>query len=118
MSSARDAILGGIRKSLARGPLSAPPAHPPNAPIPARGQRDALARVALFQELAESVSATVVHVSDATDLPAAIADYLAGQNLPADALVTNDDYFDGVPWDQRPTLEVRRGAQAKMTAWW
>lgn len=107
--STRDAILGGIRKSLGRD-TPASVAHPAPAPIPARAQRDAAARVALFQELAESVSATVSHISDASALPAAIADYLAGQNLPSSALISPDAYFDDVPWDQRPTLEVRRGA--------
>ena len=37
MSGARDAILGGIRKSLGRATPTAP-VHPAPAPVPARGQ--------------------------------------------------------------------------------
>jgi len=112
MSATRDAILGGIRKSLGRG-AAAPPVHPEAAPIPARGQLDVAARMKLFQDLAESVAATVTHISDAAALPAAIADYLTGQNLPANALATSDAYFDEIPWDERPTLEITRGAPGK-----
>lgn len=113
MSGARDAILGEIRTSLGRGTPATAPVHPPAAPVPARGQLGAAARVNLFQDLAESVSATVAHISDTAALPAAIADYLAGQNLPASALATNDAFFDDVPWDRRPTLEIKRGAPDK-----
>ena len=113
MSDARDAILGGIRESLGRATPAAAPVHPSAAPVPARGQLDAAGRINLFQDIAESVAATVAHVSDVSALPAAIADYLAGQNLPASALATNDAFFDDVPWDQRPTLEVSRGVPGK-----
>lgn len=112
MSGARDAILGGIRKSLGRATPTAP-VHPAPAPVPARGQRDAAGRTQLFRDLAESVSATVTQVGDASEIPSAIADYLASQNLPAAVLATSDAYFDGVPWDQRPTLDVKRGAPGK-----
>lgn len=109
MSGARDAILSGIRKSLGRATQAAP-VHPGPAPVPARGQRDAAGRTQLFRDLAESVSATVTQVGDASEIPSAIADYLVSQNLPATVLATSDAYFDEVPWDQRPTLEIKRGA--------
>jgi len=109
---ARDAILGGIRKSLGRETPTTI-VHPAPAPVPARGQLDTAARLKLFQDLAESVSASVTHIPNAEALPSEIAEYLANQNLPARALATNDSYFDDLPWAERPTLDVARGAPGK-----
>ena len=115
-SEARAQILGSIRKARRRdGPLSDAAAlddrlrqHPRNV-VPARatGDRDTL--LDLFQNMAESVHATVERVAGADAVPAAVTDYLKGENLPARAVMAPDPALDDVPWQAAPLLELRRG---------
>ena len=117
-ASARDAILGSIRRSLGRGPLGeaaraaldetlAAPA--PNI-VPARSDISQEERIALFTAMAESVFATVARVSGAGAVPGAVAEYLAGQNLPPALVMAPDPALDAYPWAERPMLSIRRGA--------
>jgi L-lactate dehydrogenase complex protein LldG len=118
MSEARDQILGDIRARLGRGRLDAAAgaaveerlaAHRRNL-VPARAAAlDHAGQVALFVAEAEAVDATVVHVARAADVPAAVADYLSRQNLPARLVMTPDPRLDAIPWESRPLLELRRG---------
>ena len=91
MSSARDDILSNIRRSLGVTGQEAPRrfavtdrlTRAPTGVIPARGQRDGAARIAMFREQAVAVSATVARVESAQAAPAEIARYLRENNLPA-----------------------------------
>ena len=83
----------------------------PKGIIPARGQVPAAERLALFVEMAEKVSASVAHVANADDLPAAIADYLRSQNLAAAVRLGNDPLLVGLPW-ARTQIVTSRGASA------
>jgi len=115
---ARGQILGGIRRALGRGSLSASEAAPlrerlaePAANlIPARARGlDAEALVALFRTLAEKANATMARVPDAAAVPRAVTEYLAGHNLPAQAVMAPDAALDAYPWSDQPLLRVRRG---------
>ncbi len=117
MSAARDQILAGVRKALGRGPLDADrcaeldrrlAAPSPNLG-PARGQGDRAARVELFCRLAQTAAATVSRVATADAVPGAVADYLASQNLPAEAALAPDPGLDDIPWETRPILRLKRG---------
>jgi L-lactate dehydrogenase complex protein LldG len=118
MSEARDQILGALRRSLKRGPLDADrraeldarlAAHPRNL-VPARAQSlDPAGQVDLFVQMAEEVETTVARVASAAEVPAAVADYLSRHNLPSRLVMTPDPQLDGVPWGERPMLEIRRG---------
>ena len=111
--SSRAQILGGIRKALnsaegseeARRRLAT---HPRNL-IPARAQLPHDRQVELFAAMAAEVSATVERLAGMADVPGAVADYLAGLNLPAEVRVAPDATLDPIPWDRRPTLTVTRG---------
>jgi len=113
--SARDDILGSIRRSLRRDALDPTIAAALDQRLTARGRHVQLARidrdqnglVDLFEEMALSLAATVGHIAASTDVPAAVADYLAGQNLPA--TVKAAPALKSIPWDNRPTLEVAYG---------
>ena len=116
-SGGRDAILGSIRRSLGRGPLDeaaraaldeklAAPA--PNI-VPARSDVSQDERIALFTSMAEAVFATVERVSGADAVPGAVANYLAGQNLPPSLVMAPDPALDDYPWADRPMLSIRRG---------
>ena len=111
--SARDTILGTIRDRRGRGPLCAAPQRPARPPAPDRARVEGEEAVENFSARAQAVSATVVRIAKMGDLPDAVSDYLAGQNLPSDILISVDPRFDPVPWDSRPTLTTRRGAPAK-----
>ena len=116
VSAARAGVLASIRRGLGSGPLdaaAAPTAETDDKRTPARGRVAPGERVARFRENAEAVSATVTRIADPGDLPGAVADYLAAHNLPAGVLATPDPFFDRVPWDRRPALEVRRGAHGE-----
>jgi len=118
MSDARDQILGSIRRALKRGALDAAQAapleqrlsDPQRNLIPARAAaRDHAGQVDLFIAMAGEVQTTVTRVADPAAVPAAVADYLAQQNLPARLVMTPDPQLDDIPWDEQRLLEIRRG---------
>ena len=113
--SSRDKILAAVTAALVSVPGRDPAAVEARLAaherglIPARGQGDAKARLALFIAMAEEVSATVSRVGDMGDVPEAIARYLADHNLPAAAKLAPDPELDAIPWSQAPLLELTRG---------
>src|SRR5947207_8945867 len=118
MSTAREDILGNIRRSLRRGPVPAEAAaglaeriaaHRRNL-IPARAAAlDRASRIDLFVAMAEEVQTTVARVAAAAAVPAEVARYLAAENLPAELVMAPDPGLDAIPWDARPLLAIRRG---------
>ena len=115
--SARDAILGRIRRSLGvtkgdpgrRAIVIARLESAPKGVIPARGQLPPAGQRALFRKMAEKVSASVVEIVSRDDVPKAIAEFLRGHNLPAVVRIGEDPLLTRLPWDTTP-LEVTRGA--------
>ncbi len=56
---------------------------------------------------------TVARVAGTADVPGAVADYLASQNLPTDFAMAPHPELESLPWHERPMLRVRPGrAQA------
>ncbi len=119
--SGRDDILGGIRKALKRGPLDGAAADalrarledPKRNLIPARAtMADDAARLELFVAMAEEVQTTVDRVASLADVPAAVAHYLASENLPAELVMAPDPALDAIPWGERPLLRLHRGKAA------
>jgi L-lactate dehydrogenase complex protein LldG len=116
--TARDDILGGIRRALRRGPLPASTqaelaervAQPRRNLIPARAAAlDGATRIDLFVAMAEEVQTTVVRVASEADIPAEVARYLASENLPAELVMAPAPVLDALPWSTRPLLQIRRG---------
>jgi L-lactate dehydrogenase complex protein LldG len=117
MSEARDQILGSIRRALKRDGDPARRAaveerlraHQRNL-VPARAASLPHARqVDLFLSMAEEVQSTVTRVASEGEVPAAVADYLSQRNLPSRLVMTPDPQLEGIPWSERPMLEIRRG---------
>jgi L-lactate dehydrogenase complex protein LldG len=116
--SARDDILGGIRRSLGRGAVAGGDAeelaarvaaHHRNL-IPARAAAlDPSGRVDLFVAMAEAVQTTVARIASDGDVPAEVARYLAAENLPAELKMAPDPTLDVLPWAERPLLQIRHG---------
>jgi L-lactate dehydrogenase complex protein LldG len=116
--SARDDILGGIRRSLGRGAVAGAAAEPLAERIaahrrnlvPARATSlDPAAPGELLVEMAEAVQTTVARVASAAGVPAEVARYLAAENLPAELKMAPDPSLDALPWSERPLLQIRRG---------
>lgn len=114
----RDAILSAIRRGLKRGPL--PPdqvamlkgrlaAHPRHI-IPARSRLPRAEQVSLFVKNVEKEFGTVARLPDLSAAPAAIAEYLAQQNLPPALVAAPHPEIAALPWAERPLLQVEHRA--------
>ena len=116
--SGRDAILGAIRQSLGRPELSTEAKRGLNEHItkhhanliPARAKGDRAQLLKRFQDMAEGVSCTVEIVADETAVPAAVADYLRGNNLPTAVTLAPDPWLSGLDWAGQSLLETKTGA--------
>lgn len=109
----KDAILGAIRRGLRRGPLPADQvamlegrlARHPRHLIPARSRISRPEQIALFIKNVEKEFGTVERLPDAASVPAAVADYLAAQNLPPRFVLAPHPELEALPWSTRPMLE-------------
>ncbi|BDA82795.1 hypothetical protein Sa4125_03370 [Aureimonas sp. SA4125] len=117
--SSRDAILSRIRHANGGRPydparqavVDARLAEAPPGVIPARGQLDPEARLALFIDMATRASATVVRVSNYAAVPEAVADWLRQNNFPATLRMGADPRL--APADFGATaLDVTTGASS------
>jgi L-lactate dehydrogenase complex protein LldG len=114
----RRQVLEGIRRSLKRGPITGEAAAalevrlaaPQRNLIPARAASlTPEAQLDLFVAMAEEVDTTVARVASLAEVPGAIAEYLAAENLPAELAMSPDPSLDEIPWNARPLLNIRRG---------
>jgi len=114
--TARDTILSKIRRTTAAADDSARRAtvverlraHPAGV-VPARGQVEGEARLELFAAKAEAVSASLVRVASAAEVPAAIAAYLRSKNLPQKVRRGEDARLAALPFAAEPQLAVALG---------
>jgi L-lactate dehydrogenase complex protein LldG len=77
--------------------------------VPARGELAPRERVDLFARMVEAASGTTTRVGTAADVPAAVADFLRGLNLPLRLRHGDDPRLAALPWRNAPALEVSRG---------
>jgi L-lactate dehydrogenase complex protein LldG len=108
MRTHRDRMLATIRAGVARSDTKGAPKPAPV--IPLRGQQKDRALVELFRKQAEAAAATVVEVARADDVPAAVADYLRGRNLPPQIRLAPDARVNALDWKSQPLLETSTGA--------
>ncbi|WP_232480135.1 lactate utilization protein [Roseomonas sp. KE2513] len=109
----KDAILNAIRRGLRRGPLPADQramldgrlATHPRHLIPQRSRVSRPEQIALFVRNVEKEFGTVERVPDAESVPAAVADYLAAQNLAPRFAMAPHPELTALPWSSRPMLE-------------
>lgn len=112
--SARDAILGRIRRANGSGAdrearVAARLAAPPDGIIPERGQGTPEERRDAFCHRVEAVAGSVARVATADDVPAAVADYLRRRNLPAALRMGSDRRLASLNWRDQPALDLRTG---------
>ncbi len=114
--SARDDILGNIRRSLGvkggetirRQIVQDRLERAPKGVIPKRGQVSGDERIALFKVQAEASLATVTEVDSAADVPQSIALFLRNHNLPATLRMGDDLRLKAMPWSET-ALELSHG---------
>ena len=116
----RETMLAAIRRGLRRGPLPEDQAlalrarlaaHPRHL-IPARARLDHAGQVDLFVANVEKEFGTVARVADAAEVPGAVVDYLAAQNLPTEAAIAPHPELRAIDWSARPLLRLREGRAA------
>ncbi len=105
--SGRDAILARIRAATggAKGEAEERLAARPRGPRPARADDDPVAR---FAAEARAAGSTVSDPILPENVPAAIAEWLAAENLPARLAASPDPALDRFPWSSRPLLTLER----------
>jgi L-lactate dehydrogenase complex protein LldG len=111
----REQVLANIRRALRR----AAPADPvalearlraaPLGPLPARGQLPRAERIELFVKMARQAKASVARVAKPDDVPAAVAGYLASENLPARLRLSPDAKLTDLGWHTMPLIEISTG---------
>jgi len=107
MSTDRDRMLAAIRAGVSRSPTR--DVAKPKPLVPQRGQLAGRALVELFRKQAEAAAATVVEVAKPEDVPAAVADYLRGRNLPPQIRLAPDERISALDWKSQPLLETSTG---------
>lgn len=116
--TSRETLFASIRKSLGvtgkeparRAAVESRIANHPRGVIPARGQLPPKERVALFIDMVHTAAGTVDRLPSASDVPAAVAAFLRGVNLPMAIRRGNDPRLAAMPWSEQGTLEVTTGA--------
>jgi len=116
MTDAREQILGTIRRARGggtdaetRADLEQRLTAHKHGTIPARVTLGHAALVDLFVENVKALSGSVDRVASAEDVPGAVADYLARENLPATLRAAPSPVIESLPWDTRPALTVSYG---------
>ena len=114
--SARDAILGAVRRQVARQGVAGDEtarralvanrlADAPRGVLPSRGQVPARERLELFCQRAEAVQTSVDRVGGYDGIAPAVADYLRGRNLPQRVRLGTDERLGGIDWSKAPAME-------------
>jgi L-lactate dehydrogenase complex protein LldG len=109
MSAVRGALMVRGDEPGRRGVVRARLDRAPSGPIPARAEKPAAELIVSFKAMLEVQGAQVRELSDAQELPAAIAALLAELNLPARLRHGADPLFASLPWEST-LIEREQGA--------
>ncbi len=110
-------ILAAIRRGLRRGALPEDQQamlrgrleRHPRQLIPARSRLPHAEQIDLFVSNVEKEFGSVTRVSSDDQVPGAVADYLAAQNLPGNLVMAPHPSLRAIDWSARPLLEIREG---------
>ena len=115
--TAREQMLGAIRRSLKRGARTGENAaalerrmggHPKHI-VPARSDLDRAGVIELFRKWAQTYHCTIDTAETLREVPALVQRYLQANNLPSQAVMSDDAAIEGCDWSQTPLLELRKG---------
>lgn len=110
-------MLAAIRRGLRRGALPEDQAamlrgrlqQHPRQLIPARSRLPHEQQVDLFVSNLEKEFGSVTRVIGTEEVPGAVADYLAAQNLAGKLVMAPHPELQSIDWSLRPLLEIREG---------
>ena len=113
----KEQMLASIRRGLRRGALPEDQTamlrgrleRHPRQLIPARSRLPHAGQVDLFVANVEKEFGSVTRVADDAEIPGAIADYLAAQNLPGEMVMAPHPDLRAIDWSARPLLSIREG---------
>jgi L-lactate dehydrogenase complex protein LldG len=113
----KDAILTAVRRGLRRGALPEDQAamlrgrleRHPRQLIPGRSRLPHAEQINLFVTNVEKEFGSVSRVADNAEVPGAVADYLAAQNLPGNLIMAPHPELQAIDWSSRPLLDIREG---------
>lgn len=117
MTSARDTVLGTVRRSLGvtgaeaprRAAVMARLAGHPAGIVPGRGHVPVAERVGLFARMVEAAAGSAEWIADPAGVPAAVTTLLRGLNLPLAIRHGDDARLTSLPWERAGMLAVSRG---------
>ena len=109
MSKLRGAASVSANDDARRETVEKRLAKTPRGLIPARGQVEGEERIALFCQMAETVTATVERVKKTDDVPKAVTHYLRSKNLAPSVRMGEDKRLKRMDWASQKSLEVKRG---------
>jgi L-lactate dehydrogenase complex protein LldG len=112
--TSRELIFATLRRSLGvtgaeaprRAEVAARLAGHPKGVVPARGQLPPQQRLDLFARMVEAAAGSTEHAATAADVPAAVAAFLRGLNLPLQVRRGDDPGLTALPWGNAPALDV------------
>src|SRR5262249_18003904 len=115
--SAREAVLGAIRRSLGVSGKEAPRraavneriARHPAGVVPARGQRAQRERRALLASMVVFAAGPVEEAACYDEVPALVAQFLRAPNLPSALRRGADPRLEAMPWERARALNVAVG---------
>lgn len=106
-NDARNQILANIRKSKLRGGIESNLSEVetrlethPSGIIPKRSQIHKKKLKDLFQNMAETVQASVLRLANEAEIPQAVSEYLVQKNLPARVKLSGSDKLKNLPWEK------------------
>src|SRR4029077_15671193 len=110
-------MLAAIRRGLRRGALPEDQAEMlrgrlarhPRQLIPARSRLPHAEQIDLFVSNVEKEFGSVTRVATDAEVPGAVADYLAAQNLPGDLVMAPHPELRAIDWSSRPLLDIHEG---------
>jgi L-lactate dehydrogenase complex protein LldG len=114
--TARELVFATMRRSLGvsgteaprRAAVDARLAGHPKGVVPARGQLPPRERLDLFVRMVEAAAGTTERAASPAEIPAAVAAFLRGLNLPLRLRHGDDPRLATLPWENAP-LEVLLG---------
>jgi L-lactate dehydrogenase complex protein LldG len=118
--TSREEILSRVRRSLGvaendltrRAAVADRLQRAPTGVIPQRGHLPDGERIALFLEKVAASQATVERLERSDEVPAAVAGYLRGRNLPQAVRMGGDPRLAALGWDSQPQLALAHGPSA------
>ena len=112
LSRVRNALGGSRAEAERRAAVAARLGQPVQPLVPERARRGKDQQRRDFRAFLEGQSATVIEVANGAEVPAAVARYLRGTNLPLRVRAGGDPYLAGLPWQSEPALERLPGPAA------